>query len=116
MLESVIGKFVTRQNFMFIAPLSHYPCKDKIPSCNNQGVCVNRNETHYRCLCYAGFTGADCTIDMDSCASEPCYHGNCTDLVGGFSCSCEPGYEGDRCHISKYILFHICRYTQMYYH
>jgi EGF-like domain len=32
---------------------------------------------------------------VDECASSPCSHGNCTDLVDDFNCSCSAGWEFD---------------------
>ncbi|XP_035671876.1 neurogenic locus notch homolog protein 1-like [Branchiostoma floridae] len=37
-----------------------------------------------------------CT-DLDDCASSPCAHGNCTDGVGSYTCSCENGWGGTDC-------------------
>ena len=38
--------------------------------------------------------------DIDECASNPCEHGVCSDLVNGYACTCKPGYEGDRCQLN----------------
>ena len=46
-----------------------------------------------------------CAIsDIGECASNPCLHGNCLNLVNGWSCDCDDGYDhdndtadGDRC-------------------
>ena len=40
--------------------------------------------------------------DINECASDPCIHGNCTDVVNGYICSCELGYEGTHCDVGKY--------------
>ena len=38
-----------------------------------------------KCFCPAGFTGARCEIDVDECASAPCYNGaTCVDLPQGY--------------------------------
>ncbi|XP_066266396.1 neurotrypsin-like [Branchiostoma lanceolatum] len=31
------------------------------------------------------------------CASSPCTHGTCVDLLGSYTCSCENGWEGNNC-------------------
>ena len=36
-------------------------------------------------------------VDVDECASSPCIHGNCTDDVNGFRCSCDSGFSGAIC-------------------
>lgn len=79
------------------------------------GVCQES-----RCVCDDGYTGIHCNVStcieqcafIEACVSDaqgnkvcksgcedsPCVHGNCTNKAGGaFSCSCEPGYEGERC-------------------
>ena len=37
------------------------------------------------------------TVPEDHCAADPCVHGACTNTLAGFTCACEPGYEGARC-------------------
>ncbi|KAG8583892.1 hypothetical protein GDO81_008588 [Engystomops pustulosus] len=51
----------------------------------------------YRCMCSEGFKlGADgkSCEDIDDCAANPniCEH-HCTNTIGGYRCSCHPGYE-----------------------
>ncbi|XP_020615254.1 fibropellin-3-like [Orbicella faveolata] len=37
-------------------------------------------------------------LDINECASNPCLNdGTCTDRVNGFTCSCVPGFSGNRC-------------------
>ena len=36
-------------------------------------------------------------LDIDECASDPCAHGTCTDMVNGFVCACIPEYIGIQC-------------------
>ncbi|KAI8739247.1 fibropellin-1 [Biomphalaria glabrata] len=54
----------------------------------------------YTCVCEQGFTGTDCSIDIDECSSSPCLNGGaCTNLPGNYSCTCYNGYSGPRCEI-----------------
>ena len=32
---------------------------------------------------------------------SPCLNGNCTDVGDNFTCSCEEGFEGERCEIGE---------------
>ena len=44
----------------------------------------------YNCTCDNGFTGDNCSIDIDDCASEPCENGaTCTDEITGYNCTCD---------------------------
>ncbi|XP_071080206.1 sushi, von Willebrand factor type A, EGF and pentraxin domain-containing protein 1-like [Haliotis cracherodii] len=35
--------------------------------------------------------------DSDECTSGPCVHGDCTDQLGGYRCTCSEGYTGVNC-------------------
>lgn len=44
--------------------------------------------------------GLNCEIDIDECASNPCFKGStCIDLINNFTCSCIPGMTGRFCDI-----------------
>ena len=48
----------------------------------------------------SGYTGKNCSIDIDDCTSVPCKNGgSCTDQVNSFECTCLAGYTGKRCEI-----------------
>ena len=48
------------------------------------------------------------TLDIDECSPNPCKNGGtCTDGLNSYSCSCQVGYEGDNCEISKLYFFYI---------
>ncbi|KAK2544843.1 hypothetical protein Q9966_001651 [Columba livia] len=54
-----------------------------------------------RCTCKVGWTGPDCSEDINECDSEPCLNGaTCYESVkqGQFVCICPPFYTGDFCH------------------
>ena len=43
-----------------------------------------------------------CILDINECALSPCWNGGtCTDHVAAYTCSCDAGYEGERCQTSK---------------
>ncbi|CAM4647749.1 unnamed protein product [Lepidochelys olivacea] len=88
--------------------------------CYNGGVCFERsNQTYYGtrydfpsefsysqaagflCWCQPGFSGENCSVNIDECESQPCQNGGCcTDLVNGFLCHCLPGYSGVECTVN----------------
>uniref|UniRef100_A0A3Q3GTG6 Crumbs cell polarity complex component 1 n=1 Tax=Labrus bergylta TaxID=56723 RepID=A0A3Q3GTG6_9LABR len=83
--------------------------------CRNGATCVDRVGT-FSCLCPRGslhsplpsdictalmFTGPTCVLEIDECQSQPCLNGgSCHDYVGGFSCTCLPGFQGHQCEIN----------------
>ncbi|KAE8583490.1 hypothetical protein XENTR_v10020541 [Xenopus tropicalis] len=55
----------------------------------------------YLCRCQQGFTGPNCSVNIDECESWPCLNGGtCTDLINGFLCNCASGYTGFDCSIN----------------
>ncbi|VDN06462.1 unnamed protein product [Thelazia callipaeda] len=67
--------------------------------CENGGICIDRING-YECNCEnTGYQGVYCTEDVDECALDICVHGNCTNLVGSYNCSCNTGYFGKRCQL-----------------
>ena len=58
-----------------IAQLTLTGCS-RLSPCDNGGGCVDGIET-YTCNCLQGFSGRNCSIDIDECNSNPCiYHLN----------------------------------------
>ena len=50
------------------------------------------------CSCDAGFTGQDCSVDINECESSPCANsGVCIDDIDRFECICSPGFTGETC-------------------
>lgn len=67
--------------------------------CKNDGKCYD-GVNSFTCDCQGtGYTGPDCSIDVDECMTQDidCGHGNCKNLPGTYQCVCEPGYCGYNC-------------------
>jgi hypothetical protein len=77
----------TSQKIAFVSPLGTYA------ACRNGGQC-----TYDVCSCQPGFLGTSCEIDINECASQPCFNGaTCVDAVNGFMCNCVLGFNGTVC-------------------
>uniref|UniRef100_A0A2C9JSU9 EGF-like domain-containing protein n=1 Tax=Biomphalaria glabrata TaxID=6526 RepID=A0A2C9JSU9_BIOGL len=69
-------------------------------NCSTPCSCVVNNtirgcnsSTGY-CSCKSGWTGSDCSVDVDECSQNyfPCPdYSRCHNLLGGFMCQCKPG-------------------------
>ncbi|XP_059170018.1 mucin-like protein [Physella acuta] len=71
-----------------LGPCSSVPCK--------HGVC-SANETSYWCTCDEGWTGRNCSEDIDECANKiqpvSCReHSTCVNTAGSYTCPCVDGY------------------------
>ena len=40
--------------------------------------------------------------NINECGSDPCEHGTCADLINGYQCSCDDGFDGTNCQGEKY--------------
>lgn len=60
----------------------------------------------FQCACAPGFSGPDCRINVNECASSPCGRGaTCIDRIGYYQCICPPGRDGRTCDQRKFKLF-----------
>lgn len=63
-------------------------------ACQNGGTCHNTYGS-YQCVCVNGWTGDDCSENIDDCASAACHQGStCHDRVASFYCECPHGRTG----------------------
>ncbi|OON16251.1 EGF-like domain protein, partial [Opisthorchis viverrini] len=88
------------------------PCANQ--PCANNGTCILVDEAgvwidsslneptnafDYKCLCGNGWTGKNCTVDVNDCIQDPCKNGGvCEDRPDmRYACHCAPGFVGRRC-------------------
>lgn len=63
-------------------------------ACHNGGTCFNTIGGH-TCVCVNGWTGDDCSENIDDCAIAVCFNGaTCHDRVASFFCECPVGKTG----------------------
>lgn len=63
-------------------------------ACHNGGTCFNTIGGH-TCVCVNGWTGDDCSENIDDCANAVCFNGaTCHDRVASFFCECPVGKTG----------------------
>ncbi|KAK0041837.1 mucin-like protein isoform X1, partial [Biomphalaria pfeifferi] len=96
-------------------------------TCNKQCICAQANTRHCNsingtCICKQGWTGLDCSIDIDECRSDvvevcPDNYQLCVNTPGTFTCQCKPGMvmnSTGQCevaassHCSVKICSHVC--------
>ena len=54
-----------------------------------------------RCDCPVGYTGKNCSENVDDCKSHICQNGaKCRDELNGYTCICPTGYLGKFCEIA----------------
>ncbi|XP_030582747.1 protein crumbs homolog 1 isoform X2 [Archocentrus centrarchus] len=64
--------------------------------CLNGGDCQDLFNK-YNCSCTEGWAGRRCDFLLDTCALNPCVHGNCSVSGLTYECTCELGYAGVNC-------------------
>ncbi|XP_050973184.1 neurogenic locus notch homolog protein 1 isoform X2 [Labeo rohita] len=84
-------------------------CRLQPNACQNGGTCLNTCNG-YKCICVNGWSGPDCSENIDDCAAEPCTAGStCIDRVASFVCSCPPGKTGLLCHVDDACISNPCK-------
>jgi N-acetylglucosamine-6-sulfatase len=78
-------------------PYPALPCASS--PCQNSGVCHDGPNYSHTCTCPAGWTGANCEIDIDECAAHPCVNGGTcsTPNFNSYQCACPAGWTGVNC-------------------
>jgi Notch-like protein len=77
--------------------------------CNGHGNCsIDHDNYSYKCSCTNGWTGKDCSEDINECSTSPCKNnGVCADShsrgdsTPGYVCTCTNEYTGDDCSKEK---------------
>ncbi|XP_026126642.1 neurogenic locus notch homolog protein 4-like [Carassius auratus] len=83
--------------------------------CQNGGTCSNTSNS-YNCVCVNGWSGSECSENIDDCATKACAAGSaCIDRVASFSCSCPPGKTGLLCRIDDACTSNPCKMEALCY-
>ncbi|XP_029485746.2 protocadherin Fat 4 [Oncorhynchus nerka] len=69
--------------------------------CQHGGTCLN-TEDGVHCDCSPGYEGDFCEHSVNHCASAPCFQGNCTNGLTGYTCHCPFGVSGIHCEEDSY--------------
>ena len=82
----------------FICEYEYTPCNLTIVECptnSTQLACLEAtNITDAICICRPGYTGSDCSVDIDECLSSPCSAGaSCVDMPNAYECRCGGGSD-----------------------
>ncbi|XP_068094350.1 cubilin [Hyperolius riggenbachi] len=77
-------------------------CQSVSDICQKQNPCVNGvckpGILDYTCECHSGWTGANCSENLNECSSNPCQNGGiCLDGTDGYTCNCSSGWTGFHC-------------------
>uniref|UniRef100_A0A8C6W9S3 Cubilin n=1 Tax=Nannospalax galili TaxID=1026970 RepID=A0A8C6W9S3_NANGA len=80
-------------------------CAQLSSTCSSD-PCVNGQCTDtvsgYFCKCEPGWSGTNCTENINECLSSPCLNGGtCVDGISGFTCDCTGSWTGYYCQIPQ---------------
>ncbi|XP_041371795.1 fibrillin-2-like isoform X2 [Gigantopelta aegis] len=65
--------------------------------CNCHGHASTCDPVH-GCMCVTGWSGENCTVDVDECSDNPAVCGDgfiCTNTLGSYECTCPFGFESN---------------------
>ncbi|VDK46803.1 unnamed protein product [Anisakis simplex] len=75
-------------------------CSKKLNPCQNGGKCTPTGD-HYTCKCLPGFSGSNCSINIDDCVNNLCKNNAiCVDGIQSYTCECVDGYTGKFCELA----------------
>uniref|UniRef100_M3XVL5 EGF-like domain-containing protein n=2 Tax=Mustela TaxID=9665 RepID=M3XVL5_MUSPF len=69
-------------------------------TCKNNSTCTDIYNSNH-CECTSGWTGQNCSEEINECDSDPCMNGALcheSTIPGQFVCLCPPFYTGKFCH------------------
>uniref|UniRef100_A0A8C3I7Z9 Cubilin n=1 Tax=Chrysemys picta bellii TaxID=8478 RepID=A0A8C3I7Z9_CHRPI len=83
-------------------------CAPVSDTCQHQNPCRNgqclATLSGYFCVCDPGWTGINCTENINECSSNPCQNGgSCTDGINGYSCECTNTWTGPQCQTPQQV-------------
>ena len=72
-------------------------CKLNDQPCENGATCID-GIADYTCNCMPGYTGRNCTIDIDECQFGFCQNNAaCSHTINNYTCHCLPGFMDFNC-------------------
>ncbi|XP_029444624.1 cubilin [Rhinatrema bivittatum] len=83
-------------------------CRPVSEICQRQNPCMNgqciATISGYICLCDPGWTGINCTDNINECSSNPCQNGGrCVDGINGYFCNCTNTWTGPQCQTPQQV-------------
>ncbi|GFT66347.1 protein slit [Trichonephila clavipes] len=78
-------------------------CSKEFNPCKNGATCIDENYS-YSCACSLGFTGDNCTININDCLDHLCQNGGtCIDGINTYRCQCQDGFSGAFCELENMV-------------
>ncbi|XP_017779989.1 PREDICTED: sushi, von Willebrand factor type A, EGF and pentraxin domain-containing protein 1-like [Nicrophorus vespilloides] len=71
------------------------PCSSN--PCQNNGTCINEDQSTYSCKCLEGYLGLSCGEIADTCKLQCTNGGTCLNTEDEEICLCPKGFIGDLC-------------------